>query len=104
MAVEDVFKAEALSLNSIMCLATIDKKADEQGLKEAAAQFGVPLYFYEAESLNEVKVPNPSGAPQKYVGAKSVCEAAAILGAGQGELIVQKKKLGNVTVAVALAV
>jgi cobalt-precorrin 5A hydrolase len=38
---------------------------------------------------------------QKHIGAKNVCEAAAILGANQGRLIVPKQKSTNATLAVA---
>ena len=52
--------------------------------------------------LNTVKnVKNISQIVEKHTGAKSVCEAAAILAASNGELIVEKQKTKNVTLAVA---
>ncbi|MFW6054639.1 MAG: cobalamin biosynthesis protein [Thermodesulfobacteriota bacterium] len=38
---------------------------------------------------------------EQWIGIASVCEAAAILAAGQGSLVVPKQARGNVTVALA---
>jgi cobalt-precorrin 5A hydrolase len=46
-------------------------------------------------------VPNPSAMAAKHVGVHSVCEAAAILAAQPGHLIVTKRKSANATVAIA---
>ena len=91
-----------LSPLSLALLATIDIKADEPGLREAAARLGVGLSVYRREELARVEgVANPSAVVQKHVGVGSVCEAAAILGARGGELIVPKHKTANATVAIA---
>ncbi|MGW7052041.1 precorrin-3B C(17)-methyltransferase [Streptomyces sp. NPDC054887] len=83
--------AEAgLSARSVAALATVDAKADEAGIVEAAARLGVPLRTYAAEQLARIDVPNPSGAPLAAVGTPSVAEAAAL--AGGGELVVPKRK------------
>ena len=47
-------------------------------------------------------MPNPSKTAQKHVGTPSVCEAAAILGANNGKLIVPKVKGKNWTAALAI--
>lgn len=87
---------------SIACLASIDAKQDEGGLLEAAARLGVALKFFSKDELNAVESPSaPSEHALQAVGAKGVCEPAAILAAGGGKLLVKKKKSGNVTVAVA---
>jgi cobalt-precorrin 5A hydrolase len=87
------------SLNSI---ASIDMKADESGLIELARYLGLPLSLYSREELEKVRqIKNPSPVVEKHVGVKSVCEAAAILAARNGPLIVPKQSNKNVTVAVA---
>ena len=63
---------------------------------------GEELVFYTAEELAKVEVPNPSKTVQKHVGTPSVCEAAAILGANNGKLIVPKVKGRNWTAALAI--
>lgn len=80
-----------LSPLSIARLATVDAKADEPGLIEAARVLGVPLVTHPADALAAVDVPNPSPAPLAAVGTPSVCEAAALIENGS-ELLVPKRK------------
>jgi cobalt-precorrin 5A hydrolase/precorrin-3B C17-methyltransferase len=94
--------AEAgLALKSVTALATVEAKAAEAGIVAAAAGLKVPLLVHPARALAEVAVPNPSAAPLAAVGTPSVAEAAALLGAPGGELVVQKRKSAMATVAVA---
>ncbi|MEV0981028.1 precorrin-3B C(17)-methyltransferase [Streptomyces sp. NPDC049915] len=91
LALLEAALAEAgLSVRSLAELATVDAKAGEPGLVEAAERLGVPLVTYPAEELAEVAVPNPSDAPLAAVGTPSVAEAAAL--ARGGELLVPKRK------------
>ncbi len=84
--------AEAgLSPLAVACLASVDAKAEEPGLVEAARTLGVELLTHPAEVLAAVAVPNPSAAPLAAVGTPSVAEAAALLESG-GELVVAKRK------------
>lgn len=91
-----------LSFASLAALASIDAKADEPGLLEFAARRTLPLTCFTAEQLNAVPVPSPA-SPHALaaVGARGVCEPAALLAAAGGPLLVNKHKSGNVTVAVA---
>lgn len=99
---EEVLAAQGLALSSLHSIASIDVKSDEPGLVALAADLGVPLHFYSRNALNRIgHVPNPSRMVQQHVGVPSVCEAAAILAARQGRLIVAKQKSAQVTVAVA---
>ncbi|MBB3081575.1 hypothetical protein FHS41_008133 [Streptomyces violarus] len=88
--VEDTLREAGLSAASVAELATVDTKAQEPGVVEAARRLGVPLVTYSAGRLAEVEVPNPSDAPLADVGTPSVAEAAAL--AGGGELLVPKRK------------
>jgi len=102
MLLSDVLARFKLSKRSLKCLASIDLKADEKGLLALAEELYLPLKFFNREALNSVKtIENPSAVVEKYVGVKSVCEAAAILGANQGQLIAPKQNTPNVTVAIA---
>ena len=99
---EAVLAAAGLSILSLKRLASIDVKSDEEGLIALSREFDLPLMFYERQQLNRVmNIENPSTVVEKHVGVKSVCEAAAILGARNGTLIVPKQKTKNVTVAIA---
>jgi len=87
---------------SIAGLASIDLKADEEGLLELAESLAQPLVFFSRDQLATVKdVPSPSTMVEKHVGVKSVCEAAAILASGNGQLIAPKQTTPNVTIAIA---
>ncbi|MEU6802111.1 precorrin-3B C(17)-methyltransferase [Streptomyces neyagawaensis] len=88
--IESALRDAGLSPRSLAELATVDAKADEPGLVEAAARLGVPLVTHSAEELAAVEVPNPSDAPLAAVGTPSVAEAAALVCGG--ELLVPKRK------------
>ncbi len=101
-AVRNKLKQSFLAFASIACVASIDAKQDEAGLLEFAEKFRLPLEFHSADTINEVDIPSPiSLAAQKAVGAKGVCEPAALLSSGMGELLIRKQKIGNLTLAVA---
>lgn len=88
--VESALRDAGLSPASLAELATVDAKADEPGILEAAERLGVPLVTRSADELAVVAVPNPSDAPLAAVGTPSVAEAAALVGGG--ELLVPKRK------------
>jgi cobalt-precorrin 5A hydrolase/precorrin-3B C17-methyltransferase len=88
--VRDALREAGLSAASVAELATVDAKAEEAGIVEAARRLGVPLVTYSAGELAGVDVPNPSDAPLAAVGTPSVAEAAALVGGG--ELLVPKRK------------
>lgn len=80
-------------------LATLDVRAREAGVREAAARRGWRLEGHAAALLAGVPVPAPSDGVAERVGTPSVAEAAALLGGGR--LLVGKTVHGRVTVAVA---
>jgi cobalt-precorrin 5A hydrolase len=99
---ESVLETNHLAPSSLRSLASIDVKSDENGLLSLAELLNLPLIFYNRQELNQVKdIKNPSAMVEKHVGVKSVCEAAAILAAGGGTLIVPKQTTPNATVAIA---
>ena len=81
---------------------TIDVKRDEPFIRVLEEEKDITVEFFTAEQLAAVEVPNPSDTVAKHVGTPSVCEAAAILGSGGGELIVPKMKGKNWTAALAI--
>jgi cobalt-precorrin 5A hydrolase/precorrin-3B C17-methyltransferase len=87
-----------LSRKSIAALASIDAKRDEAGLLEAAEILGVPVRFFPAEDLSVTEVPNPSEIVLGAVGTPSVAEAAVI--SSGAELVLEKRKSANATVAI----
>jgi cobalt-precorrin 5A hydrolase / precorrin-3B C17-methyltransferase len=96
----DAALAEAgLSPRSVAHLATVDVKANEAGIVEAAARRGWRLVTHPAERLAAVDVPHPSAAALAAVGTASVAEAAAVVEAVA--LVVPKRKSAMATAAVA---
>jgi len=80
-------------------IATLDARAAEPGVREAAARRGWELVGHPAAALARVPVPTPSARVAAAVGTGSVAEAAALLHGGT--LAVAKTVHGRVTVAVA---
>jgi cobalt-precorrin 5A hydrolase / precorrin-3B C17-methyltransferase len=88
-----------LAQGSVTTLATVEAKAGEAGIAEAARSGGWPLVAYPADRLAAVTVPNPSEAARTAVGTPSVAEAAAL--ASGDVLVVPKRKSAMATVALA---
>lgn len=86
-----------LAKDSVAALVTVDAKADEVGLLELGGEFG-GLVTYSADVLASQSVPNPSNHPNRAVGTPSVAEAAVL--AHGAELIVEKEKTGDATIAI----
>jgi cobalt-precorrin 5A hydrolase len=107
--VESTLKKAELSVLSIDRFATIDLKKDEEGILETARFFNRPLVTFTREELSETEAPNPSEVVRSHVGTPGVSEPAALLSirrnppfpGGQGELVVQKVKSENATLAIA---
>jgi len=92
---------EVLGDKPIACLATIDRRAGERGLRVAASRLGVPVRTYTAAELAQVDVPNPSARTDDALGTASVAEAAALLAAG-GPLVIPKRTVDGIVIAAAL--
>lgn len=89
---------------SVRMLATLDRKTVLPPFVDAAEVLGTALVGYSAERLAAVPVPNSAATVDDAVGTPSVAEAAAILAADGGPLIVTKHVTNGVTVAVARSV
>ncbi|MGI5120916.1 precorrin-3B C(17)-methyltransferase [Marinactinospora thermotolerans] len=103
--VDGALAQAGLAPASVRALATVDLKADEEGILAAARERGWEVVTHAAADLAAVEVPNPSEVVRSEVGTPSVAEAAALrtaAGAGRGaELVVPKRKSAAATVAVA---
>jgi cobalt-precorrin 5A hydrolase / precorrin-3B C17-methyltransferase len=108
-AIADTFTKHNLSEKAIAGLATIDIKADEQGILEYCSDRHFPLITYSAEILKTIPVPTPSNIVLEEVGTASVAEASALKAAEKEQLLVTKEihkydqQKGAVTVAIAQA-
>ena len=101
------FISEQLQLNnvsaaSIRQIASIDIKADEQGIHEAAAHFKVPVQFIAAGEIEMIEQDFTASAFVKsQIGVSGVCEPAAFIAGGRaGNFISRKKSKQGITVAI----
>jgi cobalamin biosynthesis protein CbiG len=102
-AITGVFDEHHLALDSLASLVSIDIKAKEAGMLEAASALHIPLTFYSADELRGISIPTPSSMVKKHIGVESVCEAAALKKTGQTNLLVPKQIRGRTTLAIAVA-
>lgn len=78
--------------DSIGTVASLDLKADEQGLLELVGSHDWRTCFYTAKELATVPgVFNPSEVVSRCVGTPGVAEPAALLAAGTDRLLVEKQ-------------
>src|SRR3954453_3396278 len=98
-AVDAVLPAARLDVRPGVRLATLDTRADEPGLVDAAARRGWRVDASSSSVLAAVRVPSPSARVAELVGTPSVAEAAALVDGGT--LTVVETAHGRVTVAVA---
>ena len=101
--VTGVLDSAGIDLKDAGCIATIDIKKDEEGLKSLSQAWRIPLITFEAELLAKAEgVFASSQTVLEHVGVDNVCERAAVLAAGPGsELVVRKTAKNGITVAVA---
>lgn len=87
--------------DDICAIASIDLKAKELGLMMLSQYYHVPFITYTAKELNAVEGEfEESEFVKETTGVGSVCERAAVLGAG-GELKASKKAKDGMTIAIA---
>lgn len=83
---------QKLSIKSVRNIASIDKKADEPSLIELAEKHEWKFEVYPADQLDAVEgIENPSETVKRYVGTRSVAEAACLLSAGASQLLMPKQ-------------
>lgn len=104
--VSQTLKAQNIAPGAIACVATIDLKADEPAILEAAARLGVPLRLFTPAELEAqaARLANPSDVVFAEVGCHGVSEGAALAAAGEtAVLAVEKLKTDEATCALARA-
>jgi len=100
---ERVLSENGMELKHAGCIATIDMKKDEEGLRRLSQAWRMPLITYSAEALGKAEGSfSSSETVLEKTGVDNVCERAAVLAAGRGSRLVIKKTAENgMTIAVA---
>ncbi|MGK7344446.1 MAG: cobalamin biosynthesis protein [Candidatus Nitrospinota bacterium M3_3B_026] len=103
LAAIDSALAEAdARVDEVRLLATADIKGDEAGIVAAAEALGVPLRLIPSEQIKNTPLRfEESEFVKRSVGLPAVAEPAALLAGRRTRLILGKKKLNGVTVAIA---
>ncbi len=100
---EDALRENGIDISEAGCIATIDVKKDEEGLKRLSQAWRMPLITFEAGLLARAEGDfSHSDTVLEKVGVDNVCERAAVLAAGRGSQIrVKKTARDGMTIAVA---
>lgn len=100
--IRKVLQANGLLEKAIGQVASIDLKKEEPALWMAAETYVVPLRFFTAEELMQVKGEfSKSAFVQAVTGADNVCERA-VIAAGAEEILVSKTAENGLTLAVGI--
>lgn len=100
--IRKVLQANGLLEKAIGRFASIDLKKEEPALLMAAETYDVPLRFFTAEELMQVKGEfSKSAFVQAVTGADNVCERAAIA-AGAEEILVPRTAENGMTLAIGI--
>jgi len=101
-AVEQALERCERSPYSLTQLVSLQLKADEPGLRQAGEKLGVPVRFFDLETVRSVAHRFPgSSFVQEAVGTGAVAEPCAYLGSGRGTIICRKQVWEKTTVALA---
>jgi cobalamin biosynthesis protein CbiG len=101
-AIDQALKKGKCSREDIRCVATIDLKGGEPGLREACINLGLPLKIVSTDQIKRFNGPyQRSSFVKKKIGVEGVSEPCALLGGRRTQLIVPKLKRGRVCVAIA---
>ncbi|GAA4971581.1 cobalamin biosynthesis protein [Actinoplanes utahensis] len=101
-AIRAVLAAAGVPPARVGTVATLDRRAAEPGVRAFARAAGWRLTGFAAAALAGQPVFRPSGRVAAAVGTPGVAEAAALLAAGPGAVLVLPKQVyGRVTVALA---
>ena len=100
-AVKDTFDKNRLLMERIAVVASVDRKADEQGIIDFAGKMRVPYTTYSPEYLNTLEGEFTSSTfVRTQVGVDNVCERSAYAASENKKCIVKKTVCDGITVAV----
>ncbi|MCD7868587.1 MAG: cobalamin biosynthesis protein [Clostridiales bacterium] len=85
-------------------LASIDLKKEEPGILMLTRKWDLPFVTFSGDELAEAKGDfTPSAFVREITGVDNVCERSAVLGAGEGSVLLKRKTAGSgVTTALAV--
>ena len=93
-----------IALESISCVASVDKKGDEPGLLAFCEKYALPFQIFSAEQLKQAEgVFTESPFVEENIGVGNVCERAAVCAwrEEKSHLILSKTAENGMTLAIA---
>lgn len=100
--IDEALRQAGVVAQAVRGVATLDRKADEPGLRTLVAEHGWTLWTYAAAELAEVEGRfERSPVVARAVGTPAVAAPAALLAAGARRLVLPKLRSARVTVALA---
>ena len=100
--IDQALKEGEFSRDEVRCIATIDLKGSEPGLREACLTLGIPLRIIPFDLVRRFTGPyQRSSFVKEKIGVEGVSEPCALLAGRKTKLIVPKVKQGRVCVAIA---
>lgn len=101
-AIMSALNEKNIKLKDVRVAATIDIKKNENGLRKACSELGLPMVFFSAEDIkNFTGAVSESKIVKRHLGLKGVCEPCALLAGRRPQLILTKRITDGVTVAIA---
>jgi cobalt-precorrin 5A hydrolase len=103
-----LLRQSGLAASAVAGIVSVDQKKAEPAFLRLSEKYGWPFKTYPADVLDQVEgIEHPSDVVKKYIGTRSVAEAAALLSAEASRLLVAKQTYTepgagrNMTLAVA---
>jgi cobalt-precorrin 5A hydrolase len=101
-AIGRAMKKGGCLMDDVRCVATIDLKGNEPGLRETSLMLGIPLRTIPTDLIKRFNGPYQRSAfVKEKIGVEGVSEPCALLAGRRTKLIVPKMKWGRVCVAIA---
>lgn len=102
-AVAQALQAAGICQKAIKAVASIDLKAEEQGLLDYCEKYHLEFYTYTSEELEAVEGTFTGSAfVKKITGVDNICERSALCALEDGKLLSKKYTQNGVTVAFAM--
>jgi len=98
-AITEVLDSAVIPKDEVLTYATTEKKLDEQGLVEGVRMLGGNLVFISDEDIN-AEIPVSDSRASDQIGLVGVAEPSALALSKRKEIIMEKKIIGRVTVAI----
>lgn len=101
-ALRSFMQQQGFCLSSVRALASIDLKADEEGLLALSKKLALPLLTYPAPVLHKYTSPTTaSDFVAQTTGTGSVAQAAALAATNAGKTVVEKTIVNGITFSLA---